>query len=111
MTFGSESTTDEVLGGVDLSGLLVLITGASAGIGQETARALAAHGAGVVLGVRDLEKGERAAGEVRAAAARTGATVFSKVGVSAARARAAAASEYTTNLDLCVNLDLILELV
>jgi NAD(P)-dependent dehydrogenase (short-subunit alcohol dehydrogenase family) len=75
MTFGSESTTDEVSEGVDLSGLLVLITGASAGIGQETARALAAHGAGVVLGVRDLEKGERAAGEVRAAAARTGATV------------------------------------
>ena len=40
MTFGSESTTDDVLEGVDLSGQRVVITGASAGLGQETARAL-----------------------------------------------------------------------
>jgi NAD(P)-dependent dehydrogenase (short-subunit alcohol dehydrogenase family) len=53
----------------------VLITGASAGLGQETARAVVAHGANVVLGVRDLDKGERAAEAVRAAAATTGATV------------------------------------
>jgi NAD(P)-dependent dehydrogenase (short-subunit alcohol dehydrogenase family) len=75
MTFGSESTTDEVLEGVDLSGQSVLITGASAGLGQETARALAAHGANLVLGVRDVAKGEGAAEPVRAAAATTGATV------------------------------------
>jgi NAD(P)-dependent dehydrogenase (short-subunit alcohol dehydrogenase family) len=75
MSFGSESTTDEVLDGVDLSGQRVLITGASAGLGQETARALAAHGADVVLGVRDVAKGERAADPVRAAAATTGANV------------------------------------
>ncbi len=75
MTFGSESTTDEVLDGVDLSGLRVLITGASAGLGQETARAVAAHGADLVLGVRDLEKGERAAAPVREAAAGSGAAV------------------------------------
>jgi NAD(P)-dependent dehydrogenase (short-subunit alcohol dehydrogenase family) len=75
MSFGSESTTDEVLEGVDLSGRWVLITGASAGLGQETARAVAAHGGNVVLGVRDLEKGARAADEVRAAAASTGASV------------------------------------
>jgi NAD(P)-dependent dehydrogenase (short-subunit alcohol dehydrogenase family) len=75
MTFGSESTTDEVLQGVDLSGRWVLVTGASAGLGQETARSVAAHGGNVVLGVRDLEKGERAAAPVREAAATTGATV------------------------------------
>jgi NAD(P)-dependent dehydrogenase (short-subunit alcohol dehydrogenase family) len=75
MSFGSESTTDEVLGGIDLSGQRVLITGASAGLGQETARALAAHGADVVLGVRDVAKGERAAEPVRAAAASSGASV------------------------------------
>jgi NAD(P)-dependent dehydrogenase (short-subunit alcohol dehydrogenase family) len=75
MSFGSESTTDEVLEGVDLSGRWVLITGASAGLGQETARAVARHGANVVLGVRDRDKGERAAEPVRAAAANTGATV------------------------------------
>ena len=38
MSFGSESTTDEVLEGVDLSDRWVLVTGASAGLGQETAR-------------------------------------------------------------------------
>jgi NAD(P)-dependent dehydrogenase (short-subunit alcohol dehydrogenase family) len=75
MTFGSESTTDEVLDGVDLSGRWVLITGASAGLGQETARAVAAHGGSVVLGVRDLVKGDQAAEPVRAAAAQTGAMV------------------------------------
>jgi NAD(P)-dependent dehydrogenase (short-subunit alcohol dehydrogenase family) len=75
MSFGSETTTDEVLDGVDLSGLRVLITGASAGLGQETARAVAAHGGDVLLGVRDVEKGEAAAEPVRAAAAATGARV------------------------------------
>jgi NAD(P)-dependent dehydrogenase (short-subunit alcohol dehydrogenase family) len=75
VTFGKDSTTDEVLEGVDLSDRRVLITGASAGLGQETARAIAAHGGNVVLGVRDVAKGERAAEPVRAAAARTGATI------------------------------------
>ena len=69
MVFGYESTTDEVLEGVDLSGKRVLITGASAGLGVETARSLAAHGASVVMAVRDLAKGERAAETVRADAA------------------------------------------
>jgi len=75
MTFGADSTTDDVLAGADLSGLWVLVTGASSGIGQETARAVAAHGANVILGVRDPVKGEGAAEPVRAAAASTGATV------------------------------------
>ena len=75
MVFGSESTTDEVLHGVDLSGQWVLITGASAGLGQETARAVVAHGGNVVLGVRDPEKGERAAEPISAAAAASGAQV------------------------------------
>lgn len=75
MSFGSESTTDDVLEGVELSGQWVLITGASAGLGQETARAVAAHGGNVVLGVRDVAKGERAAEPVREAAALSGAAV------------------------------------
>ena len=75
MSFGSESTTDEVLEGVDLSGRRVLVTGASAGLGQETARVVAAHGGNVVLGVRDLAKGEQAAVPVREAAAAHGADV------------------------------------
>jgi NAD(P)-dependent dehydrogenase (short-subunit alcohol dehydrogenase family) len=60
--FGAESTTDQVLDGIDLSGKRVLVTGASAGLGAETVRALAAHGAMVVGAVRDLEKGRAANG-------------------------------------------------
>jgi NAD(P)-dependent dehydrogenase (short-subunit alcohol dehydrogenase family) len=63
--FGAKSTTEDVLEGVDLSGRRVLVTGVSAGIGVETARALAAHGAEVVGTARDLEKARRAAAGVR----------------------------------------------
>jgi NAD(P)-dependent dehydrogenase (short-subunit alcohol dehydrogenase family) len=59
-TFGAKSTTDEVLAGVDLAGKRVLITGVSAGLGVETARALAAHGAEVVGAARDLGKAKQA---------------------------------------------------
>jgi NAD(P)-dependent dehydrogenase (short-subunit alcohol dehydrogenase family) len=67
--FGATSTTDEVLAGVNLSGKRVLVTGVSAGLGVETARALAAHGAQVVGAVRDRAKAARATSEVRALAA------------------------------------------
>jgi NAD(P)-dependent dehydrogenase (short-subunit alcohol dehydrogenase family) len=73
-TYGFETTTDELLRGRDLTGIRALITGASAGLGAETARALAAHGAHVIMTARDLGKGQRAAGTVRAGAA-PGATV------------------------------------
>jgi NAD(P)-dependent dehydrogenase (short-subunit alcohol dehydrogenase family) len=57
---GAKSTTDDVLAGRDLSGVDVVITGTSAGLGVETARALAAHGATVVGVVRDVDKARRA---------------------------------------------------
>ncbi len=63
-TFGFESTTDEVLDGIDLSGRRVLVTGVSAGLGVETARALVAHGATVVGTARDLNKARTALAEV-----------------------------------------------
>ncbi len=62
--FGAESTTDEVLEDVDLSGKRILVTGASAGLGVETVRTLAAHGAIVVGTARDLAKARRALAEV-----------------------------------------------
>lgn len=58
--FGATSTTDDVLNGVDLSGKRILVTGVSAGLGVETARSLAAHGAQVIGIARDLAKAERA---------------------------------------------------
>ena len=68
MSFGAQSTTEDVLKGINLRGKRVLVTGASAGLGVETCRALAAHGATVVGAARDLEKAERATTGVRAAA-------------------------------------------
>ncbi|MBB2205469.1 SDR family NAD(P)-dependent oxidoreductase [Gluconacetobacter takamatsuzukensis] len=70
--FGATSTTDDVLSGVSLAGRRVLVTGVSAGLGVETARALAAHGAHVVGAARDLDKAERATAQVRADAQRGG---------------------------------------
>lgn len=70
--FNAISTTDDVLAGVDLTGKRILVTGVSAGLGVETARALAAHGADVVGAARDLAKAERATDAVRAAAAASG---------------------------------------
>jgi NAD(P)-dependent dehydrogenase (short-subunit alcohol dehydrogenase family) len=71
-TLDATSTTEEVLEGIRLHGKRVLVTGVSAGLGVETARALAAHGADVVGTARDLKKGEVATAEVRGAAAAGG---------------------------------------
>jgi NAD(P)-dependent dehydrogenase (short-subunit alcohol dehydrogenase family) len=62
-TFGAESTADEVLEGVGLSGKRVLVTGVSAGLGVETARSIVAHGGTVVGTARDLSKARRARAE------------------------------------------------
>lgn len=62
---GFESTTEDVLDGVDLANKRFLVTGASTGLGLETTRALAAHGATVTMAVRDLAKGGRAVATVR----------------------------------------------
>jgi NAD(P)-dependent dehydrogenase (short-subunit alcohol dehydrogenase family) len=70
--FGEASTTDEVLSGVNLQGKRVLVTGVSAGLGVETARALAAHGAQVVGTARDLHKADVATDAVRKDAAAHG---------------------------------------
>jgi NAD(P)-dependent dehydrogenase (short-subunit alcohol dehydrogenase family) len=64
--FDATSTTDEVLEGTDLRKMRVLVTGVSAGLGVETARALARRGARVVGAARDLVKAESATGQVRA---------------------------------------------
>src|SRR6202023_3857291 len=70
--WGATSTADEVLSGIDLHGKRILVTGVSAGIGVETARALAAHGAHVTGAARDLQKAEAATAQVRKDAASNG---------------------------------------
>jgi NAD(P)-dependent dehydrogenase (short-subunit alcohol dehydrogenase family) len=70
--FGATSTADDVLSGVNLKGKRILVTGVSAGIGVETARSLAAHGAQVVGAARDLNKANAATAQVRKDAATNG---------------------------------------
>jgi NAD(P)-dependent dehydrogenase (short-subunit alcohol dehydrogenase family) len=64
--FGRDTTTDEVLEGMDLSGRRFVITGAASGLGQESARALVAHGASVTMLARSTERAEGAVAEVGA---------------------------------------------
>jgi NAD(P)-dependent dehydrogenase (short-subunit alcohol dehydrogenase family) len=67
MSFDTRSTGEEVLRGADLSSLRVLVTGASSGLGLESARLLAAHGAHVTLAVRDMGKSQAALETARGA--------------------------------------------
>ncbi len=63
--FGHPSTAMEVVQGLDLSDNTAVVTGASSGIGVETARALAAAGAEVLTPVRNRAKGEGVADDIR----------------------------------------------
>jgi NAD(P)-dependent dehydrogenase (short-subunit alcohol dehydrogenase family) len=64
-SFGAHSTASEVVAGLDLSHVAAIVTGASGGLGAETARALAERGARVTLTARDVPKGEKAAEQIR----------------------------------------------
>jgi NAD(P)-dependent dehydrogenase (short-subunit alcohol dehydrogenase family) len=63
--FGFETTTDEVLDGIDLTGRRFVVTGASSGLGEETTRALAARGALVSMLARSRSNLEEAASRIR----------------------------------------------
>lgn len=73
--FGAKSTADQVLSGMNLKGRRILITGASSGIGLETARSLVSHGASVVGAVRDFAKAKAATAWVLDAAAQGGGSL------------------------------------
>jgi NAD(P)-dependent dehydrogenase (short-subunit alcohol dehydrogenase family) len=64
--FGATATATDVIKGIDLAGKRAIVTGASSGIGTETARALASAGAEVTLAVRNLEAGTRVAQDIKA---------------------------------------------
>jgi NAD(P)-dependent dehydrogenase (short-subunit alcohol dehydrogenase family) len=66
MAFSAESTVDDVLDGLDLNGKVIVVTGSSAGLGTETARALAKAGAEVVMAARNTAKNEAVADKIRA---------------------------------------------
>lgn len=62
--FDATSTAMEVISGIDLQGRRAIVTGASSGIGIETARALAHAGANVTITVRNVEAGQRVAKDI-----------------------------------------------
>lgn len=64
-SFGEETSAEEVAGELDLSGQTIVLTGASAGLGVETARVLASRGAHIVSVVRNESKGQAAAAKIR----------------------------------------------
>ena len=62
--YGSATTADEVVAGLDLSGQTVLITGCNSGLGYESMRVMVARGAHVIGTARTLEKAEKACASV-----------------------------------------------
>lgn len=69
--FTDVSTADDVLRGHDLTGVRAIVTGASSGIGIETARALAAAGAEVTLAVRNTTAGHAVSEAIAKSTGRT----------------------------------------
>src|ERR1700735_3741902 len=65
MAFGPETTAEEVVAGKDLSGRIFVVTGSSAGLGAETARALGKTGATVVMVARNAEKNAKVIEHIR----------------------------------------------
>jgi NAD(P)-dependent dehydrogenase (short-subunit alcohol dehydrogenase family) len=64
-SFNAATTADEVVRGIDLTGICAIVTGGSSGIGAETARVLAAAGAEVTLAVRNTEAGNKVADQIK----------------------------------------------
>jgi NAD(P)-dependent dehydrogenase (short-subunit alcohol dehydrogenase family) len=57
--FSAQSTTTEIINGINLTGKIVIVTGGNAGIGLETTKTLAAAGATVIVPARDIDKAKK----------------------------------------------------
>ena len=102
--FGFSTTADELLEGKDLSGRTILVTGAYSGLGRETARALAAKGAHMILSGRDATKLSAAADEIAAlSGAKIDTLVCDLASLAAIRAAGAEARERFAHIDVLIN--------
>jgi NAD(P)-dependent dehydrogenase (short-subunit alcohol dehydrogenase family) len=105
LPFNAQSTASEVIAGHDLSGKTALVTGASSGLGVETAHSLLSAHAEVILAVRDATKGERVAQELRAATGNAQAQVLT-VDLSSLASIRLAAEQFRARwakLDILIN--------
>ncbi|HWX97443.1 MAG TPA: SDR family NAD(P)-dependent oxidoreductase [Solirubrobacteraceae bacterium] len=100
--FGFDSTAAEVIAGIDMSGRRAIVTGASSGIGVETARALAGAGAEVTLAVRDTSAGDRTASEIVASTGNTAIQV-GRLDLADRASIAAFAASWSGPLHLLIN--------
>ena len=104
-TFGFDTTTDEALEGIDLTGKTILVTGASTGLGEETTRALASKGARVIMAARNADKLKDAASRISES---TGSSQLSILvcdlgNFESIRKAAAEALEMAPSLDVLIN--------
>lgn len=98
-SFGFSSMAAEVAAGVDLTGRRAIVTGASSGIGVETARVLASVGAEVTLAVRNTRSGDRVAAEI--ATSTETRTSMSLPSTSLTRTRSRRSSAHGTGRCIC----------
>jgi NAD(P)-dependent dehydrogenase (short-subunit alcohol dehydrogenase family) len=95
--FGAHSTAADVIAGIDLGGKRAIVTGASSGIGSETARALGTAGADVTLAVRDTAAGAATAADI------TGAVAVAELDLADPRSVAAFVANWDGPLDILIN--------
>jgi len=105
MSFSQQSTTEDVIAGIDLQGKTAVVTGASAGLGIETAKTLAGAGARVVMVARDLAKLEVAVTGIREqqADAQLETLQMDLADMSSVRAAAADLLQRFPKVDLLIN--------
>ncbi|MFC4496522.1 SDR family NAD(P)-dependent oxidoreductase [Streptomyces ovatisporus] len=100
--FTADSTAEEVIDGIDLTGARAVVTGGSSGIGTETARALAGAGAEVTLAVRDTAAGRATAEDIGASTGNTRGRV-APLDLADRKSVAAFLSEWEGPLHILVN--------
>jgi len=105
MAFDASTTAEQVVGDMDLNGKVIVVTGASAGLGLETARVLAKAGALVVMAGRDADKNRRAADSIRAEApgAKIETEAFDLSELVSVRAAAARILKAHPKVDVLIN--------
>lgn len=62
--YDGSTTAMEILQGRDLTGKVVIVTGANSGIGFETAKSFALHGAHVILACRNMTRASEAVSHI-----------------------------------------------
>ena len=101
----AKSTALEVVDGVDMTGRACVITGASAGLGRESARALATTGAHVILAARNREALTDTAEWIRAEvpAARVSAVELDLTSLASVRTAGAAMRDLAPQIHVLMN--------